>query len=800
MPQPSNDRALTARRRTPLGRRLAALAGVSVLATVPLLTPGLSAGLQAHAAATVAPTAASGAPTRAVDEPLAVEITEMSPAIPAKGRLRLSGTVTNNSAEPYTLVNTHAVISYEPITDPAILAATTELDPTSYIADRITVPGSFDTLEVLEPGQSVEFEDSIRVRDLPISGAEGIYSIGVQALGSTAAGRDNEADGRARTFVPLVRSTKPAVNAAVVVPLRAAVWHRPDGAISHLGRWTRLLSPGGRLHDLLAFDQSSETLSWLVDPAVLAAITRISQGNPARSLDPAEGTEVEPGTETPEPETAGSPMPRRAGDAVAHDPVDDTVPTPLTPPAIEDKDRSADVRAAAIAATAWLEAFRAAVADEEVLALPYGDLDVTGAVRHAPGTLDVAIARSSEVMGLLGISARPAVAPRSGAFDAATLAAVPAGVEVLLADSALTPGSVPPGAAVDLAGHPTIITTSGATDTQTVPQAATEPLLVRQRLLSEAALRVTNPLAAPASGAAENTRPAIVLVAPTDWDPVEDGGLLDDLDLPWLRERTLSQLASRPGAPLGPETLVANEESDPTALPDFVFRRGADLADAAELTEQVLTNRTTVTGQATDEILVNLSENRRSEPQKAAFALSASETHLLDLLAGITLEVPPAVTLTAASGTIGATVVNDMDQPVTIRIAAESDGDLTLADDEIIELSPERRRRVLLDVSTTRQGRHNVVLTVTSIDGTPLGSRSPLPIRAAVLDDRVWIVVGIGTAGLFVLVVFRIVRRIRRVRAGEPVRPPLPTNDPPAEAGDHTSDGGASPATEGTQQ
>ena len=43
----------------------------------------------------------------------------------------------------------------------------------------------------------------------------------------------------------------------------------------------------------------------------------------------------------------------------------------------------------------------------------------------------------------------------------------------------------------------------------------------------------------------------------------------------------------------------------------------------------------------------------------------------------------------------------------------------------------------------------------------------------AIVDDAVWIVAAIAAGLLFVTVVFRIVRRVRRVRAGEPVRPPL---------------------------
>ena len=59
----------------------------------------------------------------------------------------------------------------------------------------------------------------------------GVYWFGVHALGNTDAARDGVADGRARTFLPLVPAAeaRPPLPTALVLPLRRPVHHAPDG-------------------------------------------------------------------------------------------------------------------------------------------------------------------------------------------------------------------------------------------------------------------------------------------------------------------------------------------------------------------------------------------------------------------------------------------------------------------------------------------------------------------------------------------------------------------------------------------
>ena len=102
--------------------------------------------------------------------------------------------------------------------------------------------------------------------------------------------RDALADGRARTFLPLVRRARPStpVDTAVVVPLRRQLVYADDGSLDDLAGWTSTLGPGGRLRSLVDFGAAagSGPVTWVVDPALVDAVRRLAAGNPPRSPGP----------------------------------------------------------------------------------------------------------------------------------------------------------------------------------------------------------------------------------------------------------------------------------------------------------------------------------------------------------------------------------------------------------------------------------------------------------------------------------------------------------------------------------
>ena len=256
---------------------------------LPALAALVSLGLATPAVASPAPAPARRPrAVRAADAPLSLTIDTLTPSsIPQNGKVLVSGWVTNNSDETWTAVNVHAFIGADPITTSSDLAFESTRGVEESVGDRITVPGTFDTIPELAPGASASYTDRIPVSLL---GADepGVYWFGVHALGTNTAGRDVVADGRARTFLPYVpaQDRGAPIPTALVLPVRHQVLHDPDGTLGDEEGWLDTLGDGGQLSSILDFGLAAggRPLTWLVDPAVPDSASRIAAGNPPREL------------------------------------------------------------------------------------------------------------------------------------------------------------------------------------------------------------------------------------------------------------------------------------------------------------------------------------------------------------------------------------------------------------------------------------------------------------------------------------------------------------------------------------
>jgi hypothetical protein len=123
------------------------------------------------------------------------------------------------------------------------------------------------------------------------------------------------------------------------------------------------------------------------------------------------------------------------------------------------------------------------------------------------------------------------------------------------------------------------------------------------------------------------------------------------------------------------------------------------------------------------------------------------------------------VTLSSEQGSFQVTLVNGLDQPITIGLrAAVSDGQLRLDTPDGMQLPPRGRGAMRIDVSATDIGIHRVTLQPVSSEGTAVGESSRLSIRSSKVGLILWVVMGVGGVALSVMVAFRIVRRILQRR------------------------------------
>ncbi|MCW2736343.1 MAG: hypothetical protein JWN97_987 [Nocardioides sp.] len=691
--------------------------------------------LGASCALAVAPAAAAPAED---PDPLLVHIDTISPVLPRSGDVEIAGTVTNTSDDTFTRINVHAFASQSPILESALLAVATTIAPTASVGERVIVPGTFDTIDVLAPGESADFSDSVPVELLGIPDQAGVYWIGVHALGDGAVPRDQVADGRARTFIPARPEGDARQEASVVLSLRGRVWYDDEGRIGGTDRWARRLEEGGTLDSVLNMADSAggAAYSWLVDPAVLVALKRLSYGNPTRDITPDPSVPDQQPTPTPtDGETSEGETPS------------------LAPPATEpgaSTDEDAELTAAA---TAWLARFQALVGTEPVLTLPFGDLDVSAAVRHDPDRYTQALSRSTQVMALLGLPSRLAVAPDDGLLSPEALAATPPEALVMLGDNAFALPPDSPSSVVRLLGHKVVVTSTGAEAGGPGPTAASDPLALRQRLLSEAALHAVH----------DDTAPVIVKL-PTVWRGEDAASFFTDLEQPWLDLVPVAEVADRSATGVPASSLVYTDTDVQAELGAAGFVAARRATDRATLLEQVLTLQTTIETQVGDEAMVTLSAQHRAAPRLAALAAGRIDDALRADLGKIQIEAPTRVTLSSDSGPLGATLVNGLDQPVTVRVDALTDSDLTVTGAGERTLGPEARSVVRLEAATTQPGLHNLRLAVMSTDGVPLGSTDELPVRAARVSALIWIMMGAGGLVLFGMIGYRLPGQIRARR------------------------------------
>lgn len=722
------------------------------LSFLPALAASLVAmGLVSLGMPVTGSTAAAAAPAakgtaRISEDPLEVRLDTMSPAhVPRRGAVVIRGTVTNLDVATWNGINVHPFTSNAPMTTAAELSAAVLSDPADYVGARITEPGAFSRIDSLEPGESQRFIVRVPREQLEVSTDPGVYWIGIHALGQDTGPRDSIADGRARTFIPQLPRTARRMKTALVVPLRSPLHFANDGSIDDVERWSASLATGGRLSNLLDFGVAAGNtpLTWLVDPAVPSAVRSLTKGNPARSLAPTLPEGVEKG-DGPAPDD----------DTTSREPDGD--PDDGDPAGASSESSAAEIDAAEDGAS-WLTGIRDVLDANQLLALPYGDLDVAAAANADPGMYRRARVQSTAALAELDLSGRPAVAPPSGLLSVTGIGTVEDNATLLLSDTAFA--EQPPTLA-RAAGKEITVAASGAAGGGPGPEDALSSIGVRQRILSEAALRLLDD-----DPAGESARDSMVVALPDAWSPESAAGFFDGLDVPWLQLTSLrgATRGAPADVPLG--SITYPPRAARAELGSESFRSARGLIRAGSTLESVLPRNDTISRQVGAEALSATSYQARGEAGLARSRADRSRRWIDEQLRQVTIEAPPSVTLSSETGSFAATLINNLDEPVLVRVEAVTDSTLTLRAPARVELKPGGSSTVLLTASSKKIGVHNVNLVVTNEDGVLLGSSDTLPIRSAQVSRIIWVILAVGVALLFGAIGVRLVRRIRSASA-----------------------------------
>jgi hypothetical protein len=700
----------------------------------------------------VAPASASASQASATEAPLAISIDQLTPSsIPEKGKVRISGLVTNQSDETWTAINVHAFISADPIVDSTDLAFESTRGSEEYVGDRITVPGTFDTIAELAPGASARYTDRVPVSVLDVDEA-GVYWFGVHALGTSPAGRDPVADGRARTFLPYVprQGRGEPIDTALVLPVRHQVLHERDGRVAGEDGWLDTLDEGGQLSSILNFGVAagSRPLTWLVDPSVPDAVSKINNGNPARPLV------------VRDTDTVGGAGEPGDGSTAPTDPATGETADPASPQRQE----------ASRVATQWLARFQQALSGKQVLALPWGDVDVAAAAKSSLQVYNDAKARSGTQITQGTLPATPAVAAPSGHLDDAALAATDAATTILVADKSVARGRAPSVASYN--GKRLIMYASDVLDGGPGPDDPLAPVAVRQRILSEAALRMTEP-----------GRQPLVVVFPPSWSPPggpDYSAFFQGLDVNWMRLTSLADATAVPARPLTADRYVypqwqSNHEVDPDG-----FTAIDRLTEEATRLQGVLADESDLAARIRAEAFGNVSYFAREDELRSLVATQDAAGWVQDKLHSVSVSAPRRVILSSDNGSFSVTITNGLDEPVSVQVQTSSSPPMDITAPTKLDLGADAATTVLLRASTNRLGVHNVTISLADPDGRPLGSSDTVPVRAAQVSRVIWLIMGLAGGLLLLAIILRLVRRIRGGGSGgdDPGDDPAPVGGP----------------------
>jgi hypothetical protein len=419
----------------------------------------------------------------------------------------------------------------------------------------------------------------------------------------------------------------------------------------------------------------------------------------------------------------------------------------------------------------WLRVLRRHTLGRPLIRLPYADPDLT-ALAHAGrmGQVRSALTEGGDVVGeVLGRSASGAVAwPADGMLDTATAGALSrAGFTGVILDAATLPDgqerTYTPTGRVDVRTRTGVLHGMVADPTLSGLLAghdgATGSVLAVQRFLAETAMITAE---------RPNQARTVLVTPPREWAPEGDlaAALLTAVrQAPWVRLTGIGQMLAIPAERAVPATeLVYPQDARAAELPGRLLtqlrrteERVGELATALTRPQHVVDG-------------VRMAAERLTavhwrQDQGGAVRLAARlADHVATLYAGIRVQASPLV-LSGRAGTFPVTVVNDLDQPIRVRVRLTPDsGRIRLRDGngQVVPVAARRRTQVNVPVEAVANGEVVVTARLATPTGRPLGQPVRVAVRVAQIGP-VGLVVTVGAAVvLFVAAGVQLARRVRR--------------------------------------
>ncbi|MGW0332428.1 DUF6049 family protein [Streptomyces sp. NPDC003011] len=758
----------------------------ALLAGAPLL-----AGLFQLPAATPAQAADPGTVSVAVDT--------FTPSAPTDGdTLTVSGTVTNNGKQAVTDAHVGLRVGPELTTRSAIDRAARNSGDVQRAAGPEIGGKYVEKFSQLTPGVAEPFSISVPVDELDL-GDSGVYPFAVSLSGETSAQpweqvlgsrstllpwQSGEADTKTRTTYlwPLVST--PHLTAETGSNEQQTPVFLDDGLLKEL-------SPGGRLDQMLSLGKDLD-VTWVVDPDLLASVDamtrtyRVRTGSTTRTVPP---------------------------QAVAKQ---------------------------------WLAELQEAVADKEVVALPFADPDlaslahngtsVTGSLSHLDEATDVA---ATTVRTVLHVTPSTDFAwPVDGAVDPSIVkVATSAGADKLIArsDSLQETGSLTytPSAARPIGGGTTAIVADARLSTAfqgDLTRASASTLAVQQFLAQSLALNlqtsqqrsiVVAPQRMPSARQAQAMAEALTALQSGNWSESQD----------------LTAAAAAKPDPEATTTVPATSRYSSALrkqeLPRTAFQEIAATQGKLDNFKVILSDPSRVVTPFGRAMNREMSASWRGRATDAASFRGDVEAYLDELADQVKLIDKSDTKLSGRSATIPVTVQNNLVQGVdhlVLRLTSLSPKRLEIGgesySEQSVEVSGGHSQTVKFTTTAKVNGQATVIAQLYTEDGQAYGEPVTFDVKVTEFTATVMLVIGGGFL-LLVLAGFRMYTQRKRAaareaeedgsdetgeaadlsgisedtddrlheesgirsRAGDPEQPSDPTPDTPAESADPSGTG-----------
>ncbi|MFG3004275.1 DUF6049 family protein [Streptomyces calvus] len=707
----------------------------ALLAGAPLLAGlmQLPAASPADAAATDASQAVSGAGS------VAVAVNSLTPSAPTEGdTVTVSGTVTNKGKQ--TVTDAHLDLRVGPLLDTrsGIDSVAKNSDDLQSTLGQEAGDKYAEEFSQLSPGVSQPFTLSVPVDELDL-GQDGVYQLAVSLAGQTSTQPWEQTLGVQRTFLPWQpEEADTKTRTTFMWPLISTVHMTAETGsdeqqtpVFHDDELAKEIAPGGRLDRMVTLGKDLD-VTWVIDPDLLASVEAMTD----RYEVPGEG--------------------------------DDTV--------VGDHQ---DV------AKRWLTEVQRAVADKEVVALPFGDPDlaslahtgtsVTGSLSHLKEATDVA---SRTVASILHVKPTTDFAwPVNGAVDPSIVkVATSAGADKVIArgDTFEETGlSYTPSAPRPIGGGTTAVVADGRLSTifqGDMTSASTATLAVQRFLAQSLTLGL------------QTSRQRSVVVAPQRTPTASQAQTMAEAiealqGATWSESQDLTSAAEAKPDPAA-TTKVPSASSYPSSLrkqelPRSTFEQIARTQTKLDKFKVILSDQSRVVTPFGRALNRAMSVSWRGRQSEAAIYRSGVEAYLDGLLSQVRLIDKSETKLSGRSATIPVTVQNNLVQGVehlVLRLSSTNPTRLEIGgnayEEQPVTVSGGHSQSVKFTTSAHANGRATVVAQLYTQDGQKYGEPVTFDVKVTEITATVMLVIGGGVL-LLVLAGFRMYTQRKRAAARE---------------------------------